>query len=204
MHIAVLGATGATGVEIVRQAHHRGHRVTALVRDQSKAAWPEANSGVEIREFDVLSGSALDLRGVDVAVSALGIRKGDPAGTLRAGAEALMSSAAGHVVWLGALGAGASRGSAGWFYGALQSLIVGREHADKDGADLLALKANASVVHPGPLSDGEVSPTRRTVSVTELETRLVPAKVSRATVAAAMLDEAESPRFRGTVGVPLS
>jgi len=30
-----------------------------------------------------------------------------------------------------------------------------------------------------------------------------PAKVSRATVAAAMLDEAEQPRFAGTIAIPL-
>jgi hypothetical protein len=32
---------------------------------------------------------------------------------------------------------------------------------------------------------------------------LFPARVSRATVAAAMLDEAETPRFPGVIAVPL-
>jgi hypothetical protein len=33
--------------------------------------------------------------------------------------------------------------------------------------------------------------------------RLFPASVSRATVAAAMLDEAESPRYAGAIAIPL-
>ena len=37
MKILVIGATGATGKEIVNQALAQGHNVTALVRDASKA-----------------------------------------------------------------------------------------------------------------------------------------------------------------------
>jgi hypothetical protein len=41
------------------------------------------------------------------------------------------------------------------------------------------------------------------VSLDTYPGRLVPADVSRATVAAAMLDEAESPRFPGAIAIPL-
>jgi uncharacterized protein len=44
---------------------------------------------------------------------------------------------------------------------------------------------------------------RRTVGLDAYPRRLFPAKVSRATVAAAMLDEAESPRWPGTIAIPL-
>ncbi len=36
MKLVVLGATGGTGVEIVRQAVERGHLVTALVRSPDR------------------------------------------------------------------------------------------------------------------------------------------------------------------------
>ncbi len=36
MHIAVFGATGGTGREIVRQAIEAGHEITILVRDTAK------------------------------------------------------------------------------------------------------------------------------------------------------------------------
>jgi myo-inositol-1(or 4)-monophosphatase len=52
-------------------------------------------------------------------------------------------------------------------------------------------------------ANGPVSPTRRTVGLDASPRRLFPARVSRATVAAAMLDEAESPRYAGTIAIPL-
>jgi len=36
MRLVVLGATGGTGLEIVRQATERGHSVTALVRSPDR------------------------------------------------------------------------------------------------------------------------------------------------------------------------
>jgi hypothetical protein len=38
MRIAILGATGGTGIELVGQALERGHAVTAFVRDPAPSA----------------------------------------------------------------------------------------------------------------------------------------------------------------------
>jgi hypothetical protein len=65
------------------------------------------------------------------------------------------------------------------------------------------LRAGGTVFHAGPLSDGPVSPARRTVGLDAVPRRFFPAGVSRATVAAAMLDEAESAHFPGAVAIPL-
>lgn len=43
MNIGVIGATGATGLEFVRQAVESGHRVTALVRSPQKMTVEHAN-----------------------------------------------------------------------------------------------------------------------------------------------------------------
>ncbi|WP_353807616.1 NAD(P)-dependent oxidoreductase [Agromyces sp. SYSU T00194] len=71
-HIAVLGATGRTGREIVVRALAKGHHVTALVRR------PDA-LGVEDEHLSVVVGDATDrdaidrvLDGVDAVVSSLG------------------------------------------------------------------------------------------------------------------------------------
>jgi uncharacterized protein len=77
------------------------------------------------------------------------------------------------------------------------------ELGDKMAADTAVLAAGGTVFHAGPLSDGPLSPTRRTVGLPDLPRRFFPARVSRATVAATMLDEAESPRFAGATAVPL-
>jgi hypothetical protein len=64
------------------------------------------------------------------------------------------------------------------------------------------LRAGGTVFHAGPLTNGPLSPDRRTVGLDAYPRRLFPASVSRATVAAAMLDEAEAPRYAGTIAVP--
>jgi hypothetical protein len=54
------------------------------------------------------------------------------------------------------------------------------------------------------LDDGPESTNRRTVGLEAAPPFDLGARVSRETVAAAMLDEAEVPRFPGTVALPLA
>lgn len=74
MRVLVLGATGATGMEIVRQAIARGHEVTAFVRSPEKL-------GIYANRITVKQGNVLDrseLRVVadrqDAVLSAFGPR----------------------------------------------------------------------------------------------------------------------------------
>lgn len=68
MKIAVIGASGKAGSEIVKEALSRGHEVTAIVRDAAKAA----DSGAAVLERDVLALTADDLRGFEAVVNAFG------------------------------------------------------------------------------------------------------------------------------------
>jgi len=72
--------------------------------------------------------------------------------------------------------------------------------ADEDAA---VLEAGGTVFHSGPFANSPISTTRRTVGLGQAPKKFFPARVSRETVAAAMLDEAENPRFEGLVAVPL-
>ena len=204
MRIAVLAASGGTGHQLAAQALDRGHSVLALARDPRKVNLPRS-ADLAVVTADVLHGEMAGLlTDVDAVVSGIGIRKGDPAGTLVAGARALAAAAPARLVWLGALGAGASASKAGPFYKALMALFVGSERAEKEQADDVALLAGATVFHAGPLTDGPVSPTRRTVALAEFNhPALIPARVTRATVAAAMLDEAEKSQHPAEIVVPL-
>jgi hypothetical protein len=84
------------------------------------------------------------------------------------------------------------------------ALFVGSERTEKEQADDVALLAGATVFHAGPLADGPVSPTRHTVTLAEFKRpALMPARVTRATVAAPMLDEAEKSQHPGEIVVPL-
>ncbi|MET0208753.1 MAG: NAD(P)H-binding protein [Burkholderiaceae bacterium] len=204
MKLAILGATGRTGRELVRQALERGHHVTALVRDPVRAGF-DVHPQLQCRQVD-----ANDPRSLAAAVDAdttllsgLGVSKGAASGVLFAGAQAAVAARPARIIWLGAFGTGASAQPAGWLVRSLLDLVMVKELPDKVAADTAVLRAGGTVFHAGPLTGGTVSPSRRTVALRDAPRRLFPAGVSRATVAAAMLDEAEARRFAGQTAIPL-
>jgi hypothetical protein len=71
-------------------------------------------------------------------------------------------------------------------------------------ADNAVLAAGGTVFHAGVLDDGPESPIRRTVGLVAAPPFDLHKRISRETVAAAMLDEAEVPYFPGTVALPLA
>lgn len=62
MHVAVLGATGRTGVPLVEDALARGHHVRVLVRDRGKAQrlLPVADARLEAIEGDAVARDAVE------------------------------------------------------------------------------------------------------------------------------------------------
>ena len=74
MNLVVLGATGRTGLEVVRQALQRGHSVTALVRSPDRL---KSFAGrITVKQGDLLSSADLKpvIQGHDAVVSAFGPR----------------------------------------------------------------------------------------------------------------------------------
>lgn len=74
MKLLVLGATGGTGIEIVRQAIERGHSVTAFVRSPDKLL--AFRDRISIQQGEVLNGAELErvIKGQDAVLSAFGPR----------------------------------------------------------------------------------------------------------------------------------
>ncbi|HZG02688.1 MAG TPA: SDR family oxidoreductase [Streptomyces sp.] len=75
MRLTVLGATGGTGRQLVRQALDAGHEVTAVVRDPARLAVPPEGAGaLEVVTADVTDAGALRpaVAGRDAVLSALG------------------------------------------------------------------------------------------------------------------------------------
>jgi uncharacterized protein YbjT (DUF2867 family) len=207
MRIAILGASGKVGGLLVDQAGERGHQVVALVRDPGRFSGTSSEprrGNVEVRQADVSSAHTFPtLDDIDVVISAIGISKGDGPGALTAGARALAASGA-RTVWLGALGSGDSTGAGGRLYQAIMRMAVGKELAEKAEADRIARESGATVIHAPDLGNGPLSPGRRIVPLAEYQRPFLPPRVSRSTVAALMLDEAETGGHPGAIVVPLA
>ncbi|MFF2481518.1 NAD(P)-dependent oxidoreductase [Paenibacillus sp. NPDC058071] len=68
MKIAVIGANGKAGSNIVKEALDRGHEVTAVVRSASKVQ----NQGAAVLEKDIFDLTGDDLKAFDIVVNAFG------------------------------------------------------------------------------------------------------------------------------------
>jgi uncharacterized protein len=201
MNLTVLAASGRTGLAITRQALQRGHTVNAIARDPERITLADS-AGLHKWAGDVNDPASIGavIDGNSVVLSALGT---DRAGVLLAGAKALVAATPQRIIWLGAYGTGKSAAAAGEA-AAIIAKLLGDRLADKVEADNAVLAAGGTVFHAGVLDDGAESTTRRTVGLDAPSPFDLGATVSRETVAAAMLDEAEVPSFSGTVALPLA
>ena len=202
--IAVLGASGAVGRLLVAQALVRGLDVTALARDPGRIPAPDGPRLTKVAA-DVHDPASVEaaLKGVDVLVSGLGVSKGGPPGTLAAGARAVVASGVGRIVWLGAFGTGESARAGGAVTRALLKVVMGSELPDKVAADGAVLAAGGTVFHAGPMLGRPARGGHRIVPLDQAPRRVFPAGISRAAVAAAMLDETVAPLHPGRTVVPL-
>jgi len=74
LKLVVLGATGATGLEVARQATERGHSVTAFVRAPDRLG--ALKNQIAVKKGDLLDSSQLakGIEGHDAVISAFGPR----------------------------------------------------------------------------------------------------------------------------------
>src|SRR5882762_5785574 len=74
MKLVVLGATGGTGLEIVRQALEHGHSVTAFVRSPERLK--QFGDRITVKQGDLLNSADLEkvLLGHDAVLSGFGPR----------------------------------------------------------------------------------------------------------------------------------
>jgi uncharacterized protein YbjT (DUF2867 family) len=201
MRIAVLGATGATGTLLVTAALEQGLPVTAIARQPGRIP---ARPGLTTVAADVHDPESIAraVSGSDVLLSGLGVVKGTPPGILTAGAKAVAASGVPRVIWLGALGTGPSADVAGLLTRTMLSVFLRDELPDKVAADATIIAAGGTVFHAGLLTDDRAAPGRRTLTLDQAPRRFFPGRVSRATVAAAMVEEAVREQFPGqTVAV---
>ncbi len=192
MKIAVIGATGPTGRELVRQAITAGHTVTAAVRKPDAAALP---AGVKLAKADVTDPASLGtlVAGQDAVISSLGSKLSRKPTTLLSGGTthvvaAMRSAGVRRFVCITGIGAGDSKGHGGFLYDRIiQPLLLSEVYKDKTRQEAVVEQSGLdwTIVRPALLTNGPHTGAFRVL--TDL-TGVTAGKVSRADVAAYIIE----------------
>lgn len=204
MNVAILGASGGCGRELVKQALERGHTVTAVVRAGSKLDVPP---GVRVERGDLTDAAFLEkaLTGNELVLSALGLRmpgiapwhkpeqpdflsKSSPALV-----EAMKRTGLKRALAISAGGVGDSYEQVpGAFRFMIKTTALKHAYAELAVMErtLLGSGLDVCICRPTGLTDGP-----RTGAVKVCTSFKGRATISRADVAGWMLDEAAKPSF---------
>ncbi len=191
MKVLVLGSTGGTGQEIVKQLLEQNFEVTALARDPSKLT-------VKHPLLTVIKGNVLDkiclaqsVENKDVVLSALGVGKSLKSKNLISNAVNLLipvmtDAKVSRLIFLSAIGVGETFNQSGFIQKLIFRFILSNLYADKAKAELVIKKSNLewTLVYPVLLTN---SPWTGKYKVGEhMEMKGVP-KIPRADVADFMI-----------------
>lgn len=203
MRILVIGATGGTGREVVRQALDRGFQVNALARSA-------ADAGPLIPGADVIEGDARDgeavvkaLAGCGGVISALGTKlalfheETLLSTATRVLIDAMHKQGITRLVCITGIGAGDSHGHGGFLYDHIaQPLLLRSTYQDKDRQEDEIRKSGLdwTIVRPTNLTDG---PLTDKVRVLTDMTDFHGGSISRSDVARFLVTELEERRWDG-------
>ena len=199
MKIAVFGSTGGTGLALLRQASERGHQVVALARNPQKLAG--------INPFEVVQGDVLDpkvvrdtIESTEAVISVLGVRLGQPPGRVRSEGtrnivNALLAAGVERFVSVSTIGACDSLERLSLVARFLLPRIIGAarlEEAERQERIIRQTNLAWTVLRPPRLVDSPV--IGRYQIGTHLRSGLN-ARLARADLATALLDQLESDAF---------
>ena len=194
MKFLLIGATGGTGHEIVKQGLAQGHEVTALVRDPSKITVSDPH--LHLVSGDILKPLEVDaaMAGQGAVICSLGTGVTFKHVTLFSdGTQHLLDAMHKHsvrrIVCITGIGAGDSRGHGGFFYDrVIEPTLLHTIYEDKDRQEALLRHSDTDwiIVRPGQLSNDEATAKYRVLL--DL-TGITVGKVARADVAAFVLQQ---------------
>jgi putative NADH-flavin reductase len=201
MKIALYGATGKVARPILDEALARGHEVTAVTRDPSRAPLP-SHVNLQVEQGDILIGVTGVVRGHDVVISAIGAPRGSDGGLLIKAAHSLIRGLNGasmrRLLVVG--GAGILEVARGVRY--LDTPEFPAEARPASSAHLEALKVYSesqldwTVVSPAAeFKPGERTGRFRKSSGMLIRDKEAKSRISFEDYAIAMVDEAENPKF---------
>ncbi|MDQ1438137.1 MAG: hypothetical protein QOK43_1766 [Acidimicrobiaceae bacterium] len=199
MKVLVVGATGGTGQELVRQALSAGHEVTALCRDPAKM---NGQAGVRTARGDVKDAASLSsaVAGQDAVLYAIGSNKTSPPGIRAEGVANVIAAMKEHgvrrLVALSAFGAGDSRGQGGFVYSKIISRFFMKDVlADQDAMESAVVSSGLdwTLVRPTRLTNAPAAGSWDVI----FEGGKASSKISRADTAAFMLKQVDDPTYVG-------
>ncbi|MBN8782116.1 MAG: SDR family oxidoreductase [Terrimonas ferruginea] len=199
MELLIIGATGTTGREVVKQALSLGHRVTAFSRN------PEPLRQIRHHNLQLMSGDVMDaisvekaVRGKDAVLSTLGAGR---KGTIRSEGtrhviEAMQKNKVRRFICQTTLGAGDSRVHLNFFWKHIMFGLMLREaYRDHEVQERYIMNSNLdwTIVRPAALTDGPATGQYR--HGFGEEERGLKLKVSRQDVALFMLMQLSSEQY---------
>lgn len=158
MDIALFGATGGTGRQVLDQALAQGHLVSALVRDPAKLA---ERKGLTLVVGDVLDRDAATrcIQGTDAVICVLGSHGSrEPIEALGTQSilDAMRDTGVRRLIAVTSLGVGDSRAQINWAFRLIMDLTLKPIMMAKEEQERL-IKASGldwTIVRPGGLTDG--------------------------------------------------
>ncbi len=201
MRILVIGATGLTGQQIVKQALAQGHKVTALARNPDKLEMQ--HNSLRIVKGDILDSGSLEaaMQLQEAVISSLGTQKISlaPVTLFSEGTKNLLQAMELHsvkrLICITGIGAGDSKGHGGFLYDKLiLPLVLKRIYDDKDRQEAEIRQSNLDwvIVRPGVLTNDPAKGNYRVL--TDL-TGVMAGKISRDDVAAFALQQLTDDRY---------
>lgn len=197
MKLVIIGGTGKTGKELLKQGLEAGHSITALVRNPKKVRIHHPN--LEIQQGNVLNTADLEgiFEGKDAVLSALGHKRFlGPTKILSTGTtnilQAMKTAKVSRFICITSMGINDNRFRLGLYYTLFViPFIVFFYFRDKALQERLIMESSASwtIVRPGQLTNGK---KRTKYRQGKLGSYLLTKMISRASVADFMLKQLDS------------
>jgi putative NADH-flavin reductase len=203
LRVAVFGAAGATGQQVVQLALDRGWEVAALAR--TPGALP-AHDGLSVTEGDARedANAASVVQGSDAVISTIGLRKGHDSSLSEATAaicRAMEAAGVDRLVVMSVLGIRDSADKAGVFGRVILPVFMRKAMADRIRLEEVVESTGLdyTFVRPTRLVDG--GPTGRFSAGPEVRAGMT-SKLTRGDAAACLIEQAEAPgEHRRAIGV---
>lgn len=160
MQLAIFGATGGTGRQLVEQALAAGHAVTALVRDPAKLTLQNPNlkviEGNALQPADV----AKSIAGAAAVIVSLGNTSNNPELSVSNGTQqivqAMQTQGVRRLIVVSSLGVGDSKNQVPFLFKLIMWTFLRKAIRDKEAQEKIVRASGLdwTIVRPGGLTDG--------------------------------------------------